>query len=103
MLAGVEFQTMVYGHLHYASAARRRNGQLFSIGSVGFPYDGDPRAAYALADWDGREWKLAHRRVDYDHESVARAVERSDMLFAARYAAMLRAANWLPRAGFREV
>jgi hypothetical protein len=40
------------------------------------PFDGDPRAAYALIQDDGQ---VEHRRVSYDHEASARAVkERFD-------------------------
>jgi hypothetical protein len=35
------------------------------------PFDGDPRAAYALLDPGGR---FEHRRVAYDHEASAAAV-----------------------------
>ena len=40
-------------------------------GSVGMPFDGDPRAAYALLHDDDR---IEHRRVSYDHEASAAAV-----------------------------
>jgi diadenosine tetraphosphatase ApaH/serine/threonine PP2A family protein phosphatase len=36
------------------------------------PFDGDPRAAYALIHGDGR---VEHRRVTYDHAASARAVQ----------------------------
>jgi hypothetical protein len=68
-----------------------------SIGSVGFPFDLDPRAAYALARWQDGRWTVEHRRVAYDHEAVARQLEMSDIPFATRYATMIRQAKWLPR------
>ena len=40
-------------------------------GSVGMPFDGDPRAAYALVHDDGR---IEHRRVGYDHLASAERV-----------------------------
>ena len=41
---------------------------------VGMPFDGDPRAAYALVHPDGA---VEHRRVGYDHAaSAARVRER---------------------------
>jgi diadenosine tetraphosphatase ApaH/serine/threonine PP2A family protein phosphatase len=40
-------------------------------GSVGMPFDGDPRAAWAVLHEDGR---VEHRRVAYDHEAAAAAV-----------------------------
>jgi diadenosine tetraphosphatase ApaH/serine/threonine PP2A family protein phosphatase len=35
------------------------------------PFDGDPRAAWAILHDDGQ---IEHRRVAYDHESAAAAV-----------------------------
>ena len=40
------------------------NRYAINVGSVGQPRDGDPRAAYALYDFENR--LLLHRRVDYD-------------------------------------
>lgn len=63
---------LVFGHTHLAF---RRSGprgiQLVNPGSVGMPFDGDPRAAYLLVHDDGR---LEHRRVEYDHRAAAAAV-----------------------------
>ena len=42
-----------------------------NVGSVGQPRDNDPRASYALYDYEKRH--LVHRRVDYD---IARAQDR---------------------------
>jgi diadenosine tetraphosphatase ApaH/serine/threonine PP2A family protein phosphatase len=63
---------LIFGHTHLAF---RRSGpggiELVNPGSVGLPLDGDPRAAYLLVHDDGR---LEHRRVGYDHQSVAAAL-----------------------------
>ncbi|HEX5909327.1 MAG TPA: hypothetical protein VFY44_02465, partial [Thermoleophilaceae bacterium] len=45
--------------------------RLVNPGSVGMPFDGDPRAAYAVLHDDGR---VEHRRVAYDHLASAAAV-----------------------------
>lgn len=86
----------VYGHIHYASAGIVNGQRLASIGSVGFPYDGDRRAAYALAVWNG-SWQLEHRRVAYDVLATIRDLERSTLPFRNRYMKMLREANWFSR------
>ena len=63
---------LVFGHTHLAFAREGPGGvQLVNPGSVGMPFDGDPRAAYALVDDDG---VLEHRRAAYDHEASAAAV-----------------------------
>ena len=63
---------MVFGHTHLLFARRSASGvELVNPGSVGMPFDGDPRAAYAVLHDDGR---IEHRRVDYDHRASAEAV-----------------------------
>jgi predicted phosphodiesterase len=96
MLDGHQANLMVYGHIHYFSDGLIDGQHLMSIGSVGFPFDGDHRAAYALARWNGRTWQIDARRVSYDHEHVARDIEQIGIPFASRYARMIREANWLP-------
>jgi diadenosine tetraphosphatase ApaH/serine/threonine PP2A family protein phosphatase len=63
---------LVFGHTHLAF--RRQSAQrieLVNPGSVGMPFDGDHRAAYAVVQSDG---SVAHRRVAYDHRASAAAV-----------------------------
>jgi predicted phosphodiesterase len=97
MLAGVRAELVVYGHIHYVSTGTVAGQRVMSLGSVGFPFDLNPAAAYALARWTGQTWEVEHRRVPYDHEAVAHALEESTIPFGARYAARLRQARWLAR------
>ena len=82
LLAGVSEPRLVFGHTHlafrrHATTPEGRDIELFNPGSIGMPFDGDPRAAYALVSDDGGE--LEHRRVDYEHAAAAAAVrERFD-------------------------
>lgn len=48
---------------------------LATIGSVGQPRDGDPRAMYAL--FDTAQAKLTFHRVPYDHPGAAEAIRRA--------------------------
>ena len=84
---------IIYGHIHYASEGTVGKQRIASIGAVGFPFDGDPRAAYALVTWDGAHWHVTHRRVAYDYEAVARDAEASGAPFAAIAARRLREAR----------
>jgi putative phosphoesterase len=91
LLDGTGARRVVFGHTHVPFARRAGEVELVNPGSVGMPFDGDPRAAYALLHGDGR---IEHRRVAYDHaasaarvralgedwcEVVARRIERSRM------------------------
>lgn len=97
MLNGERANVIVFGHIHYFSKATINGQQLRSIGSVGFPFDGDQRAAYTIARWNGRSWWFDDQRVAYDFEAVAHDLELSEIPFATRYARMIREANWFPR------
>lgn len=79
LLGGVEAARVVFGHTHLPFRRRSWDGrvELLNPGSVGMPFDGDPRAAYALVD-DGGD--VEHRRVEYDH--VAAAAELRERLSA---------------------
>jgi diadenosine tetraphosphatase ApaH/serine/threonine PP2A family protein phosphatase len=92
LLDGADAQRVLFGHTHVPFARTTAGGvELVNPGSVGMPFDGDPRAAYALLDSGGG---LSHRRVEYDHgasaervrgigeewaEVVARRIEQSRM------------------------
>ena len=45
-------------------------------GSVGMPYNGDPRAQYMLLDLVGGDWQPTFRQVEYDHSLVREAFDR---------------------------
>ncbi len=63
---------LVFGHTHLAFRRQTAGGvELVNPGSVGMPFDGDPRAAYAVEESDG---SLVHHRVAYDHHASAAAV-----------------------------
>lgn len=82
LLMGVEAERVVFGHTHIAFERGGPGGiRLANPGSVGMPWDGDHRAAYAVIDAD----RLELRRVEYDWEaSVAAVRERVGELPARR-------------------
>lgn len=72
LLEDVNATRLVFGHTHLGFARTTDSGiELVNPGSVGMPFDGDPRAAYAVIDDTGA---VEHRRVAYDHRASARAV-----------------------------
>jgi diadenosine tetraphosphatase ApaH/serine/threonine PP2A family protein phosphatase len=72
-LGGVEgLARLVVGHTHLPFRRPGPGGvEVVNPGSVGMPFDGDPRAAYALIGADG---DVEHRRVAYDHAASAAAL-----------------------------
>ena len=75
LLANVHHERIVFGHTHlpFKRTAVVGGIELVNPGSVGLPFDGDTRAAYAIVHRDGA---VEHRRVEYDvSATVARLRE----------------------------
>jgi len=70
LLEGVSYRRVLFGHTHIPFRRISTTGgiELVNPGSVGMPFDGDPRAAYALIHPDR---SVEHRRVEYDHQASA--------------------------------
>jgi predicted phosphodiesterase len=92
---------LAFGHthkpFHKALAAEEGYYHAINIGSVGKPKDGDPRACYAILEWEGAlnfedpdSLKVSFIRVEYDVEKTAAAIEESPLPDA--FADMLRGA-----------
>lgn len=93
---------LLCGHTHRPFHRILKRGNLFkhiiNIGSVGKPKDGDPRACYAIMNLNQQSVatnvnsiEVTFRRVTYDVEKAARAVEGSP--FDNAYADSLRKAK----------
>jgi predicted phosphodiesterase len=93
LLGDAPERRVVFGHTHLQFTRTVAQGiELVNPGSAGMPFDGDPRAAYALLDDHDR---VELRRVAYDHEASAVAVEErfGGAAWAARSARRLRSAS----------
>lgn len=97
LLGSAQANLILAGHLHYASSGSVNERRCATVGSVGFPCDGDVRAAYAMVAWDGRNWQIQHCRVYYNHLQVATEIEQSSFPFAANSAERLRRARFIPQ------
>lgn len=97
---------MLFGHTHkpyhrtleYCLEGETAYRHAINIGSVGKPKDGDPRACYvmmtlddSLSKLDKDSVKTEFRRIEYDVEKAAKAVEDSPLPNA--YASTLRLAK----------
>jgi predicted phosphodiesterase len=73
LLADVTERRLIFGHTHlpFRRASSFGGVELVNPGSVGMPFDGDHRAAYALLAPDGT---IEHRRVAYDHLATVAAL-----------------------------
>jgi putative phosphoesterase len=68
----------VYAHLHRPCMRNISGMTVINTGSVGLPYDGDPRASYLLLD----ELKPEIRRVEYDVNREIKAIGASGIPYA---------------------
>ncbi len=93
MLDASGSRALGYGHIH-VQYQRRIDGRLLAaVGSVGLPFDGDRRAAYAVFTSVGDGWEVEFRRVPYDVDAAIEEVLRSGVPNAAGFAATLRSAS----------
>ncbi len=79
VLSGVEESVVVCGHVHRPLHRTIDQWQVLNGGSVGIPYNSDPRAQYLLLDGIDHQWVPTFRQVDYDHSAIAEAFITSGM------------------------
>jgi diadenosine tetraphosphatase ApaH/serine/threonine PP2A family protein phosphatase len=93
-LAGVREARLVAGHTHLPFERTSAGGiALLNPGSVGMPFDCDPRAAYALLHDDGA---VERRRVAYPHLASAAAVRERFGAWAEPVARRIETARFDP-------
>lgn len=81
-LGMVHEDVLVAGHTHQPWLVRVGNRVAFNPGSVGQPFNDDPRAQYALLISHRGKWGVEHRAVPYDVERVREAFVTSGYLAA---------------------
>lgn len=73
---------VVCGHSHRPFAGQANDVLFINPGSVGRPDDGDPRASYAVADFEpsaAEGVRVRHHRVSYDVAAAADALRRQGL------------------------
>lgn len=61
---------LLCAHTHRPLVHRLDGGLVVNVGSVGLPFDGDPRASYAVLERRPDGWRVDVRRVAYDRGAV---------------------------------
>ncbi len=94
LLDGVSQEIVAFGHYHVPFVRTVDRYTLVDVASVGFPRDGLLRAVYVTLTFDGANWQIAHHRIAFDAEAVARdyaavgypnAERKARKLLEARY------------------
>jgi predicted phosphodiesterase len=83
---------VVYCHIHKPFVRKVGNMTVCNTGSVGSPYDNDPRASYLMID----EGKPATRRVAYDVENEIGRLLASDYPYREWIAEIRRRGSYVP-------
>jgi putative phosphoesterase len=86
---GADADVIVCGHTHKPYDKTVAGTRFVNVGSAGKPKDGNSRACWALLDTTADT--VEFRRVAYDVEAAARAIEATDL--PAEFAAQLREAR----------
>ncbi len=71
---------LVGSHTHQPMVRHWGHYTVLNTGSVGSPFNGDPRAQYLVLTLEGGAWVPQFRRVPYDHAAALRAFEDSGFL-----------------------
>jgi len=94
LLEGVSAEVIAFGHYHVPFVRSLDRWTLVDVASAGMPRDGDQRGVYATLDWQDGAWRIAHHRVPFDIQAVARdyaavgypeAQQAAQRLLRARY------------------
>jgi predicted phosphodiesterase len=85
-------EIVVYCHIHRPFIRKVGGMTVCNTGSVGSPYDGDPRASYLLID----DAKPAIRRVAYDVEKERGRLLASDYSYKEWIGEMRRMGSYVP-------
>lgn len=78
LIEAADVDVLVCGHTHKPYHLVIGEKHLINCGSVGKPKHGDPNAVYLLVDF-GKGIEVEVRKVPYDYEAVAKAIEVSDL------------------------
>lgn len=84
---------LAYGHIH-VQYERDVDGRLLAaVGSIGLPFDGDQRAAFAELHTEDGRWQVTFRRVAYDVDSAIQDALSSGNPNGETFAQTLRTAR----------
>jgi putative phosphoesterase len=72
LLAGVSQEAIAVGHYHMPFVREFDGYTLVNVASVGMPRDGVPHATYVTLTHARNAWQVAHHRVPFDIQAVAR-------------------------------
>jgi cation:H+ antiporter len=86
LMGGTTAQTCAFGHLHLTYTRFWRDYTLVNVAPCSLPaIEKDPRARYTIFEWNGTQWEITRRFVEYDYHQEVRALQVSQMPFVEDY------------------
>ena len=83
IVAGTSEKLIFCGHTHIPCGYQTNNGQtIVNVGSVGRPMTQEPKACYAIVDFDDGSFEIRHRFIKYDNHLAARLMSKRDFVGA---------------------
>lgn len=82
MFQGSDADVVAYAHIHLPFIRFFGGRTVMNTGSVGLPFDGDPRASYAMIEAEEDDCAVSIRRVKYDLDGAISAFANSGHPFA---------------------
>ena len=68
------------GHTHQPLVRKFNGALIINVGSVGLPFDGDKRAAYAQVIHHQDHWQIDIKRIDYDLPAATEDFYQTDFI-----------------------
>ncbi len=79
-LASISEAVLVVAHTHRPMVKRFEDRVVVNVGSVGMPFNGDPRAQYAVFEGAGTTFDVELRQVEYDRSAIYDVYESTGFL-----------------------
>lgn len=90
IIDGTKEQLILCGHTHIPCGYQTNSGQtVVNVGSVGRPMTSEPRACYAVIDFNDGNFEIRHRFIPYDNQTAAQLMSQRDFVGSDRIADLL--------------
>lgn len=90
IISGVNDSLILCGHTHIPCGYQTRTNQtVVNVGSVGRPMTTEPKACYAVIDFNNGSFEINHRFVDYNNIKAAKIMSERGFIGADRLADLL--------------
>lgn len=85
---------VLFGHVHHGFIRHCGGRLVVNAGSIGLPFDGDPRASYAVVDIENGRISSQLRRVPFDIDRAVQVARDREMPGLSVYESALREARY---------